>query len=78
MSRVRQLALNWLAQADADERSAITQPAPELVKESLLAWARTRRNCAWELMALLQTPLVKENPAAAGSVSAPFADRQSA
>ena len=61
MSRVRQLAVNWLARADADEQSAITQSAPELVKESLLAWAQTRRNCAWELMAVLQAA-EKESP----------------
>jgi hypothetical protein len=66
MSRIRQLALNWIAQADADEQSAITQPAPERVKESLLAWARTRRNCAWELIATLQTMPEKENPSEEG------------
>lgn len=77
MSRVRQLALNWLARADADEQSAITQSVPELVKESLLAWAQTRRNCAWELMAVLQAA-EKENPAMAGLSPPQIADRESA
>lgn len=60
MNPIRQLALNWIAQADEDEKAAITPLVPELVKESLLAWTRVRRNCAWELMARLQTTPEKE------------------
>ena len=76
MSRIRQLALNWLDQAEEDRRDAARSSLPAAVCKSLRDWASTRTNCAVELIRVLQEQ-EKENPAEAGIPSPVTADRQS-
>lgn len=76
MSRIRQLALNWLDQADEDQQDAALRGLSESVCQSLRDWASTRTNCAVELMRVLQE-LEKENPAEAGIPSPVTTDRES-
>jgi len=54
MSRIRQLALNWLAQAEEEQRDAAGTRYAASVCQSLRDWAATRTNCAVELMRVLQ------------------------
>jgi hypothetical protein len=65
MSRLRQLALNWLAQADEDRQDAGRSCYAEAVCQSLRDWAATRTNCAVELMRVLQEQ-EKDPPAGDG------------
>ena len=68
--KLKQLALIWHSRSDDDERAA-TYPGYSPVAESLLAYAKVRRNCACELLLNLQElDRAKENPAKAGLVSA--------
>ncbi len=60
MSDLHQLAMDWLAVADADEQDIFTAPMPD-VKNRLRGQVMTRRNCAWELQRLLRQ-MDKENP----------------
>lgn len=76
MSRIRQLALNWLDRADEDQQDAARASLPASVCQSLRDWASTRTNCAVELMRVLQEQ-EKENPAEAGIPAPVTADRQS-
>lgn len=76
MSRVRQLALNWLDQAEEDRKDAARSSLPASVCQSLRDWAATRTNCAVELMRVLQE-MEKENPALAGIPSPVTTDRES-
>lgn len=59
MSRLKQLAMDWHRQANEDLQAA--EQGPLGVRQEYAQIARTRRNCAWELMRTLQT-LDKENP----------------
>ena len=77
MSRIRQLALNWLDQADTDRRDAARSAYAESVCQSLRDWAAARTNCAVELMRVLQEQ-EKENPAEAGIPAPVTADHESA
>jgi len=66
MSRIRQLAMNWHRQATEDLRESQTGPL-ELRPEFALI-AKTRRNCAWELMRTL-SEMEKESPLEGGRLS---------
>lgn len=79
MSRIRQLALNWLDQADEDQQDAAQRGLSESVCQSLRDWASTRTNCAVELIRVLyeQEKQEKENPAKAGIPSPVTTDRES-
>lgn len=57
-----QLAQGWHECADADDLDANDRPA---IRETFRAYARTRRNCASELLGLLAR-IQKENPPIGG------------
>ena len=76
MILLRQLAMQWLAQADADQRDAAGTRYAESVCQSLRDWASTRTNCAVGLLRVLQE-MEKENPLSSGSCSPQNADRES-
>ncbi|GEM_PF-3263058 len=65
MSRIRQLAMAWQAQATDDARD-IGRVPPEIRGERA-DHAATRRNCAWELLRVLNE-MEKENPLEGGSL----------
>lgn len=73
---LRQLALSWLACAHEDVQDSRAFAATP-IGEALAAVAKTRRNCAWELMRALNG-LEKENPLEGGYPSPPAADHESA
>lgn len=75
MSRLRQLAMQWRAQANADIEAAPRIEPP--IGRDFAVIARTRRNCAWELMRVLNE-MEKENPLDGGYPSPHTADRESA
>lgn len=62
MSHLRQLALAWQQRADQDAQEAVRR---EIVGSELRLVAHTRRNCAWELLKMLNE-LEKESPADGG------------
>jgi hypothetical protein len=64
----------WEQRAEAD--NAARCGSPTWVEQK--AWARARSNDAMELKRLIAEFRPKKNPAVAGSVSPPHADRQSA
>ena len=76
MIRIRQLALNWLNQAEEDRREATRSSLPASVCQSLRDWSYARTNCAVELLRVLQE-MEKENPLSSGSCSPQNADRES-
>ena len=73
MSRIRQLALDWQARASQD----LADAKKGALRDVKTAYGLTRRNCAWELIKVLDA-LDKENPAEAGSLAPTDADRESA
>ena len=77
MSRLRQLALSWLDQAEDDRRDAARSCLPASVCQSMRDWASTRTSCAVELMRVLQE-MEKENPLNGGSCTPHDADSRSA
>jgi hypothetical protein len=62
VNRIRQLALEWQQRAVDDATIARRH---ETVRDELRIAAHTRRNCAWELLRILNT-LEKENPSEDG------------
>lgn len=58
MDRLRQLAMDWEQRADDDAAVAS-------LRDEFRAIAQTRRNCAWELLKMLNE-LEKESPADGG------------
>lgn len=73
--QVRALAANWMLRSRDDEETA-RRPSAIDIKDSLKMMARTRRNCAWELLRLLNDA-EKANPSEEG-LTRPLADRHSA
>jgi hypothetical protein len=69
------LAADWMKRSHDDEEMARQRSANNF-KDSLKMMARTRRNCAWELLRLLDDA-EKANPSEEG-LTRPLADRQSA
>ena len=76
MSRIRQLAMDWQAIAEQDASDARRKYGHYMADVQAMS-ARTRRNCAFELMKMLDE-LEKENPASAGSLPPLNADCESA
>jgi hypothetical protein len=76
MSRIRQLAMDWQVIADQDASDA-RRKYGHYMPDVQAMQARTRRNCAWELMKMLDE-LEKENPASAGPLPPLTADAKSA
>lgn len=74
MSGIRQLAISWQRQA----RDALhdRDRYPEIRSELAIA-ARTQKNCAWELMKILNE-MEKENPLNGGPLPPLNADCKSA
>lgn len=75
-NRLRQLALEWQQRADEDAADAKRQSGHYMGDVQAMQ-ARTRRNCAWELMRQLDA-LEKENPTEAGSLPPLTAECESA
>ena len=73
--QVRALAAAWMQRSAEDDETA-RRPSASDIKDSLKMMARTRRNCAWELLRLLNDA-EKANPSEEG-LTRPLADRQSA
>ncbi|HOW75566.1 MAG TPA: hypothetical protein PK959_06495 [Candidatus Competibacteraceae bacterium] len=73
--RVKALALEWMRRSRDDDETA-RQPLAKDIQGTLKMMARTRRNCAWELLRMLNDA-EKANPSEEG-LPRPRADGESA
>lgn len=72
---LNQLAIDWLAVADADEIDSNAAPM-QSIRDRLCGQVMAKRNCAWELQRLLRQ-MEKENPPSGGPLVS-HADSESA
>lgn len=73
--KIKALALDWERRSRDDDETA-RRPLASDLKGALKMMARTRRNCAWELLRLL-SDAEKANPSEEG-LTRPLADGESA
>jgi hypothetical protein len=70
------LVRRWEERCEADRNPQGDPRSPVYVEQR--AWARARSNDALELTCLIAEYRAKKNPTKVGSVSPPYADRESA